>query len=228
MVFKGSVLLCMLAVIGFTSCKNNDYVVKPFVITGINVVNAGTDTLNFYLNGTRQNGLSSIYPAGATGLLRELAGAQNYQFKKVGRPDVLFSLPLNLTSHTFNSVYITGGSADKTFITRDTVLQLDTFKNTTAVRFVNAAPDAGNLSVSVGDTVKFNTRAFKSTSIFLLTGSGQKRVRVFLPGVTAARLDTTITFQSNVSYTIFAKGLLAGKGTAAFNIGVIINQLSYQ
>lgn len=228
MVFKGSVLLCMLAIIGFTSCKNNDYVLKPFVITGINVVNAGTDTLNFYLNGTRQNGLSSIYPVGATGLLRELAGAQNYQFKKIGRSDVLFSLPLNLASNTFNSIYITGSSADKAFITRDTVPLIDTFKHTTAVRFVNAAPDAGNVSVSVGDTVKFNTRAFKSTSIYLLTGSGQKRVRLFLPGISAAKLDTTITFQSNVSYTIFAKGLLAGKGTNSFNIGVIINQLTYQ
>jgi hypothetical protein len=216
-----SILLFAVVISGLLSCKNNDSVIRPGLLTGLNVVNATADTLNFYVNGTRQNGLSPLYPAGNSGLLLIPSGPQNYQFKKSGRSDILFSAPLSFNYNTLNSMYVTGESADKVFETLDTLPIIDTFKFTTGVRVVNAAPDAGTLDVFIGDTVKFRSRAFKSSSIFWLTGSGQKRVKVYLSGT--ARLDTVMTFQSNIDYTLFVKGLLNGKGNAAFNVSRLIN-----
>ncbi|GAC1300436.1 MAG: hypothetical protein NVSMB24_01040 [Mucilaginibacter sp.] len=218
-----SILFLTLITGGLLSCKNNDSVIQPPLQTGLNVVNATGDTLNFYVNGTRQNGLSPLYPGGNIGLLLIPSGLQNYQFKKAGSSNVLLSTPQSFTFNTLNSIYVTGESADKVFKTLDTLPLIDTFKFTTGLRFVNAAPDAGNLDVYVGDTVKIRTRPYKSSSIFLLTGSGQKRVRVYLSGATTARLDTTMAFQSNTDYTLFTKGLLNGKGNAAFNVRRLIN-----
>lgn len=208
---------------GLLSCKKNDSVIPPPLQTGLNIVNATADTLNFYVNGTRQNGLSPLYPGGNIGLLLIPSGLQNYQFKKAGSPNVLFSAPLSFTFNTLNSIYVTGESSDKVFKTLDTLPIIDTFKFTTGVRFVNAAPDAGNLDVFIGDTIKIRSRPYKSSSIFLLTGSGQKRVRVYLAGAATARLDTAMAFLSNTDYTIFTKGLLNGKGNAAFNVRRLIN-----
>jgi hypothetical protein len=221
---KCPVLFYIAAAVGLASCKNNDSVLPAAPApTGITVINAGADTLNFYLNGSRENGTSAIYPGGASGLKIVPSGLQNYEFKKAGQPVVLFGLPLKLRDSTFNSVYLTGESADKAFETVDTIPQLDTLA---AVRFVNAAPDAGSLNVSVGDTVKFNGRAFKSSSVFLITGIGQKEVKVYLAGISTPKIDTTITIQPLTSYTLFTKGLLNGKGASVFSLGVLVNQLS--
>jgi|SRR6185437_12211315 len=224
MKIKCSVLFYIAAVIGLASCKNNDSVLPAVVPpTGITVINASPDTLNFYLNGSRENGTSAIYPGGSSGLKLVPSGLQNYEFKKAGQPLALFGLRLKLRDSTFNSVYLTGESADKAFETVDTIPQLDTLS---AVRFVNAAPDAGILNVSVGDTVKFNARAFKSSSIFLITGNGQKEVKVYLAGFSTPKIDTTITIQPLTVYTLFTKGLLNGKGASVFSLGILVNQLS--
>jgi hypothetical protein len=217
---KYFILLFVIALAGLTSCKNNDNFFIPLVPTDITVVNASADTLNFYLNGTRQNNSSSIFPAGSVTHLTVPAGAQNYQFKKAGSSTILFSVPLTLTQKTFNSLYLTGETADKAFNTVDTLLADSILAR---VRFVHTAPDAGSLDVLVGDTVNFKSRAFKSSSVFLKVGSGQKRVRIFMTGSATAKVDTTITMQPGRIYTLFAKGLLNGKGNSVFDVGIILN-----
>jgi hypothetical protein len=216
------ILLLTVVTGGLLSCKNNDSVIRPALQTGLNVVNATADTLNFYINGTRQNELSAIYPTGYLGLILIPSGPQNYQFKKAGSPNVLINAPMSFDYNTHNSIYVTGESADKVFNTLDVLPNIDTFKFTTAVRFVNAAPDAGNLDVFI-DSLEFPGVAYKSFSAFPLMGSGQKRVKVYLSGMATARLDTVMTFQSNIDYTLFTKGLINGKGNAAFNVGRLIN-----
>ncbi len=220
---KCSILLFAGMIIGLFSCKNNDSVVQPVLLSGLNVVNASADTLNVYLNGTRQNGLSGIFPAGNSGLLPVPSGLQNYQFKRAGSANVLFSAPLKFDHNTLNSVFVTGESADKVFTTSDNPPYLGTFKDTTGVRFVNASPDAGAVDVFIGDTVKFSSQAYKVPSQFSLTGSGQKKIIVNNSGSGALLLDTIMTFQPNVDYTLFTKGLLNGRGNARFNISRLIN-----
>jgi len=216
------ILLFIAVIAGLSACKNNDNVFPTVVNTTINVVNASADTLNFFLNGTRQNNASNLFPLGSTLYLTVPAGAQNYQFKKADGFNVLFSVPLTL-SGVNNSLYVAGESAADTFSTRDTLTYDSGY---TSVRFVNAAPNAGNLNVFVGDTVNFKSRAFKSSSVFLTTGSGLKEVKIYLAGATTAAIDTIIAMEPNSGYTLFAKGQLNGKGNAAFDVGVVTNFLN--
>ena len=218
------ILVFIAAITGLYSCKNNDEVLKKVVSTSINVVNASADTLNFFANGTRINNTSPIYPASFSYYLHALAGQQNYEIKKNNNPNVLFSLPLNLTDSVFYSLYVYGESAAKTFMTNDSPLLVPTGADTSLVRFVNASPDAGTLNVMVGDTVAFNASTFKSSSVFLPVGSsGLKEVRIYLAGSSTAKIDTTMNIQPNSTYTIFSKGLLNGKGNAAFGVGLVLN-----
>jgi hypothetical protein len=214
MSIKRFILFSVIVGIGLSSCKNNDNFFIPVVTT----VNASANTLNFYLNGTRQNNGSSIFPAGSVTHLFVPSGAQNYQFKIAGNPDVLFSVPLTLTPNIYNSLYITGATTATAFNTVDTLRN-----DTTTVRFVHASPDAGSLNVFVGDTVNFKSRVFKSSSVFLPVGSGQKHVRIFQTGSATAKVDTIITMQPRRTYTLFAKGLLNGKGASVFDVGIILN-----
>jgi hypothetical protein len=221
---KGFYILCFFAAIVFAeSCKNNDNVFPTVLPSSLNVINASADTLNFYLNGTRQNNSSSLFPVGQTFYLAIPAGNQTIQFKKSGSFNYLFSYPMKLQDSTNNSLYVTSGSASGAFSTVDF---LDTTGTQTGVnfklRFVNASPDAGTLNVSVDSTIYKNC-VFKSTSSFLLYGSGPKEVKVFPAGSSAVSLDTTITFQPGHLYTLFSKGVLNGKGTAVFDVGVATN-----
>jgi hypothetical protein len=223
MVIKRSVLLFIAAVTGLIACKNNDNVFPPVTFSAINVVNTSADTLNFYLNGTRQNNSSSIYPGGTSGYLTVPSGSQNYQFKRAGGFNVLFSIPLNLKDSVNNSLFVAGQTSDKVFSTVDNLL-IDTAQNFSTIRFVDAAPDAGALNVSVGDTVNFRSQSFKSSSVFLPVGSGLKEIKVYLGGASSPKIDTTITLQPQRVYTLFAKGLLNGKGNSVFDVGIVLNQ----
>ena len=229
-----SILFLIAALIGLASCKNNDEVFAPVTNTNLTVVNATADTLNFYLNGTRQNNGSSIYPDGSVVNLTVLGGLQNYQFKKTGAFTVLFSVPLNLkgvptnlSDTIYNSLYVSGQSPALAFNTLDTLPANRSFvTDTSFVRFVNASLNAGSVNVFVGDTVNFKGRAFKSSTVFLPTGSGLKQVQIYLAGAAAPAIDTLITFIPNQVYTLFSKGMLNGKGNAAFDVGVVINNQS--
>ena len=225
-----SILIFIGLLIGLSSCKNNDEVFAPVINTNLTVVNASADTLNFYLNGTRQNNTSSLFPDGSVVDITVPAGLQNYQFKKAGAFTVLFSIPLNLrgvaaslTDTIYNSLYVAGESSSLSFSTLDTLL-VDTQQNMSTIRFVNASPDAGSVNVFVGDTVNFMARAFKSSSGFLAAGSGLKEVKVYLANnSTSPQIDTSLTFLPNQIYTLFTKGLINGKGNSKFDVGLVVN-----
>jgi len=221
-------LILLFVVAGFTSCKDNDNVFKTVLYANVNVINASANTLNFYLNGTRQNISSSLAPGSSSGYLSVPSGSENYQFKKAvtaataATSTVLFNLPLSLTDSTNTSVYITGETTDMAFYTTD-VLEVDTTANKFTARFVNASPDAGNLTCFVGDTVNFANRAFKSTSSFLPVTNGAQDVKIYFEGNTTAQIDTSITFLANHIYTLYTKGLVKGTGNTKFSLGVVVN-----
>lgn len=205
------------AAIAMASCKNNDNVFPKQISSYLNVVNASADTLNVYLNGTRQNNTTSLFPGGQSFYITVPAGVQNYSFKKAGSPNVLFSVPLNLKDSVDNSIYVTGETAAGSFTSVD-VPRADSVH--AALRFVNASPDAGSLDVAVGDSLKFFPAvAFKSVTAFLPVGGGQKRIRVYLAGAANAAIDTTITIVPSNGYTLFSEGSVNNKNKT-FKIGV--------
>lgn len=234
--FRRLILLFFAIITGLYSCKpnGNDNVSPsdknpPRVAT----VNATPDTLNVYQNNSRQNNASAIYPGGATTYLYFLRGAQNYQFKRSGTTSTLFSVPETLDSAQYYSFFVTGTTADKFFVTTDQLtVAYDTLTNDNTftrsmIRFVNASFDAGALNVTVGtgDTVNVTNVSYGTATPFLkFNASHKQEVKVYLSNSSIAKIDTTITFQTGVIYTLFAKGSLTGTGTSAFGIGLVSNQ----
>ena len=158
--------------IGLFSCKNNDNVFPKKVITQINVVNASADTLNFFLNGTRQNNTSSLFPTGQSFYLFVPPGLQNYQFKKQGATTVLFNVPVTLGDTAHTSLYIYGETTAQTFTSNDPLFFVTGHPDTTQIRFVNVSPDAGNINVTVGTTVSFtSTRLVRGCSAYSMMTS---------------------------------------------------------
>jgi len=219
------VLVLLAAIAGLVSCKNNDNVFTPRVSSFFKMINASSDTLNYYLNGTRLNNGSSLAPGNATFYLVVQQGNENFQFKRNGQSDMLFSVPEKLQDSVNYSLYITGPSAGQTFGTID---QFNPDQSTAAdtltqARFVNASPDAGNLNVYIGDTLKYQALPFKSSSGFITFGKGLKRVRVYLPGSANATLDTAFVMEDHRIYTIYTHGLTNGTHAARFNVDFTLN-----
>jgi hypothetical protein len=220
---KGFYNIFFFAAIMFAgSCKNNDNVFPKVTYGYVNVVNASADTLNYYLNGTRQNNTSSLFPDGQSYYTPPIAtGSQNFQFKRAGDFKILFSYPMKLDTLNY-SLYVTSADVSGAFSTIDR-LYIDTVTNSTQIRFVNASPDAGNLDFYAGDTINYKSAVFKGASAFLATGSGKKEVKIYRTGAGTPLVDTVIAFQPGSIYTLFSKGLLNGKGTAIFDVGLVIN-----
>jgi hypothetical protein len=220
---KLSFLLMAILAFGLASCKKTGDV-SPAAVqnTNLNVTNASTDTLNYYLNGTRVNNASYIYPLGSSGYLGVAVGQQNYQFKSPRSPVVLMSLALTLDTGKTYSLYVAGRSADLTFSTIDTLVA-DT-GNLATIRFVNASPDAGKLDVMVGDTVNFKSRAFKTSTVFLPVIAGDKHIRIYQSGSVTPKIDETRTLIAGKVYTLFTKGSLKGTGTATLGTGIVVNK----
>ena len=219
------IILFIVAAIGFSSCKNNDNVFTPKLTAYYKIINGSADTLNYYLNGTRQNNGSSLVPGGAEFYLPVPVGSENFQFKKNGAADVLFSVPEKLDTANY-SLYIAGLSVNQTFRTTDffnpdTTQAIDTL---TQARFVNASPDIGDLDVYIGDTLKYKSREFKSSSDFIIFGKGKKHVTVYLAGTkTPLQKDTSFVMSDHIIYTIYAYGLKNGKGASKFNVAFTLN-----
>lgn len=216
------VLFLLLGMLGMETCKNNDEVFPAKVSSFLNVVNATGDTLNFYLDGTRKNNTSSIYPGGQSYYATVQAGQYSFGIKKAGDYQLLASMPVTLQDSVDYTVYVAGASGGQSFYSTDALIA-DTAANTTEIRFVNATPDAGSLDFHAGDTASYKSAAFKGQSQFLVTGYGTKEVKIYQSGAPTPLVDTSLTFQQGYIYTVFSRGLLNGKGSAQFSVGVAVN-----
>jgi len=229
-------ILLIAVITGFAACKEKDIVPPndknpPEVI----VVNTTADTINIYQNNIRQNNTSSIYSGGATGYLPFLRGTQNFQIRRTGTTDVLFTKAVTIDSATNYTFFVAGTTADKFFTTIDPIaVAFDTVENDptdtrSVIRFVNASYNSGslNVTVSTADTVNINIKslAFGTATPFMKFNASQNQeVKIYLPNISKAQLDTTILFQTGSVYTLYTKGSATGTGNAAFGIGLTTNQ----
>ncbi|HVW98082.1 MAG TPA: DUF4397 domain-containing protein [Mucilaginibacter sp.] len=212
--------LFIIALTGFFSCKNNDNVLPQEILKGsFKFVNASSNSLNYFLNGTRINSGGSLPPGYATFYFTTPLGQQNFEFKTDGSPDVLFAWP-ELIDSLNHTLYITGSTADKAFRTNDTLF-VDT--GFVALSFVNAAPDAGSLDVFVGDTLRFSGKEFKSKAAFTPVADGEREIKVFKSGTNTLLADTTFTMNLNHIYTLYSYGQPGGTGNSKFGVGITLN-----
>jgi hypothetical protein len=220
MKFKILVFTAFIGMISMASCKKGNDAPITTETTLINFLNAGTDTLNFYVNGSRLNTLASLYSLGSTGYINTPLGEQNYQVKKYRNPNVLLSLSLPLEADNIYSLYVTDGTPENTFTSLD---DLTPVADTTGVRFVNTSPKAGDMDVFMNDTLRFKTSAFKSASAFLPVSAGIKHIVIYKAGTKDVLSDETRTLQLRRVYTLFTKASLS-TGSATSNTGLIINK----
>lgn len=223
-------IFALLFFAGLASCKKAyDTVDTVNQNAVLNVINTSTDTLNFYLNGTRQNINTDIYPAGYTGYLSNFkVGLQNYQFKKSGHPEVLFSKQLTLddsVSHkrVYNTLFVAGETQDKAFLITDTAFTkaIDSIR----VRFAHTASNAPALDVAITDTVRFANEVYKTVTPYkkFAYGTGSKIIKVYLAGQQTVKAADTVVVAVNKAYTIFVKGVPDGTGKNRLQIGVFSN-----
>jgi len=224
-------LLILFFLIGLTvlgACKKSYIVANtPTNPPKLNVINATADTLDYFINGARQNNQADITPGGATYYMSVLFGTGNYSFKKAGSTATLFgtSLTLDTGVNAYYTLFVCGESAAKTFSEQYNISD-STAINTSAVRFVNASPNAGaiNITVSKGTSVSLTNCAFKYVSNYIAIKDTVNEVKVYNTSTGTALLDTTFTFINGESYTLFTQGTPGGKGNSAFSMVQLVNQ----
>ncbi|WP_214071481.1 DUF4397 domain-containing protein [Mucilaginibacter sp. dw_454] len=217
------ILVVFAAMIGvFYSCKKDGEQLAPVTNNLITVVNASSDTLNIYENGTRINSGSNLVPFGQYQNLEITAGAQRYQFKKAGNVNTLIDLPLSLNDSSFYSLFVAGESADNVFLLQD-VLFVDTAKgaSNTFIRYVNASPDAGDIDFTISTYPIFKSCAFKSATSFVEVPAGAVFYSMTRQGESAPFASGNITLSAGVSYTLFSKGLIKGTGANALGARIL-------
>jgi hypothetical protein len=213
-----SVLLFAISVIGLSACsKVSDDILVANNSTTLTVINASSDTLNFYQNGTRLNSTSNLYPFGQLSNLSVIVGDQNYQFKKAGNANTLVNALFSIQANTIYTMFTAGGSADKVFLLRDT-LKNDSLAR---IRFVNASPINGTLDVTIGSAFNYKKLSFKSATPFVAMAGGKVALAIYQSGGTTPLAAGTLTLTSGNSYTLYTKGVLNGTGNNLFGARIL-------
>lgn len=208
------------------SCLKDEPTVTTTQTVSVNVVNATTvNAINFYLNGTRQNSVTGIYPLAANGYTALPLGNQVLAFKRLfnnqnfENADTLFTLPVRLdtlkSSDQRYSIFAGGFTRSTAFMVKDTIVS-DT-KNA-KIRFVVASPEVTGMRVFMNDTLRFTSSAFKSVSTFKAVGNGQKVIKIFNGSSTTPIYTATVTLVANNVYTLFTAG-----NATTFKAGLISN-----
>lgn len=223
MKFKLPVFIAFIGIVAIASCKKGaDEAPADPLTTSINFINATTDTLNFYVNGTRLNFAAASYPLSSTGYLTTPLGEQNYQVKKDRTPNVLFNLALPLDTGRVYSFFLTDNTPENAFTVVDTIQRVDTLA---MVRFVHTSPKTGTLKIEVGDTTKFTNVKFRSVSDYDHIRPGIKHIRVIDSTTNNVLIDEIRTLQLGRAYTLFIKGTLTvTSAPATSGTGLAINR----
>ncbi|QQL50021.1 DUF4397 domain-containing protein [Mucilaginibacter ginkgonis] len=212
-------LFFLIAIIaGFSSCKPSyDVVPATGLPSYLNVINSTQDTINIFLNGTRQNNTTTIFPLGNTNYLNVASGTNNFDFRRNGSPVMLFSKTLALKDTTYQTVFVCGESADKAFITRDTL------KSSTIgarVRFVNTADGAGSLDLSINDVFTARGFAFQKLGGYADVAAGTTSLKVYYTGTTIPAATKTVALTTGSLYTVYVKATSVATGKPIITIGL--------
>jgi hypothetical protein len=211
--------------LAMVSCVKNDPAVATAPPVSVNIINASEEVLNFYLNGTRQNNITGLFPLGANGYTSIPSGNQLLAFRRqfnttnFNNADTLFTLPLRLDmvpSTIRYSVFLTGTSRSTAFTILDTLQNDD--KNA-RLRFVAASAEVTGLRVFLNDTLRFTSSAFKAKSSFIPVGNGSKVIKICPATSNNVLYTSTVTLNINSNYTLFS----AGRDTS-FRAGLLLNQ----
>ncbi|MGY4536704.1 hypothetical protein ACVW0P_001118 [Mucilaginibacter sp. UYNi724] len=225
MKFKLPVFIAFIGIVAIAACKKFDEAPTKVPTTFLNFINASTDTLNVYVNGSRLNNLSSTYPLGSSGYIQSPLGEQNYQVKRLGHGEVLFSVPIKLDSAGVYSFYVNDGTVENSFTTQDTLSTLS--NKVSSIRFVHTSPNLGAVDIVITDDakkeVRINKRSFKSSSVYVTVKEGVEKIQVYKAGTPTLLSQEERILQIGRAYTLFTKAGLTDPGNTTPSTGLIIN-----
>ncbi|MFD0764079.1 DUF4397 domain-containing protein [Mucilaginibacter lutimaris] len=226
MKFKLPVFIALIVVLALTACKKFDEPPVKVPTTYLNFINPSGDTLNFYVNGSRLNRLSSTYPLGSSGYIQSPLGEQNYEVKRFGRSEVLFNTPIMLEAEGVYSFYAVDRTIENSIITRDTLSTLS--NKVSSIRFVHTSPKLGPVDIVLTDdakkVVRINNRSFKSASVYVTVKEGVETIQVYKAGTSILLSQEDRILQIGRAYTLFTKAGLTDAGATDASTGLIINQ----
>jgi hypothetical protein len=206
-------LLAALMIIGLAiSCKKGDDTLPAAPrATRLNVINTSSQTINFYVNGSRQN-TAAIVPGGYTGYTNVPVGEQQYAFKPAfdrnnyATADTLFTLPVKLDTAQVYSFFVSGATRSSVIVARD-IINGNVPPGKALVRFVQASADLPSLRVVMNDTLQYSNSAYKSVSDFKPLNVGEKVIQIYTENGNTPLFSITQTLTSRY-YTLFVQGKL--------------------
>ncbi|WP_342646915.1 DUF4397 domain-containing protein [Mucilaginibacter sp. CSA2-8R] len=223
--------LCAASLYLLAACVKNDPPPANNPNVSVDVVNASSSIINFYIDGARQSIITGINPLASNGYVQTASGARTFTFKQLfntdsfKNADTLFSLPVPLDyrkdtlSTTYRySVFLSGLARNTAFVLRDT-LQADS-KNA-KVRFVTSSPSMPAFRVFFNDTLVYNSSTFKSVKGFRPFSASIKRVDIKPVNGNNILYTTNITVLAGRSYTLFTQD---ESTSTKFRAGLITNQ----
>lgn len=223
------ILLGVVFIIGMVACKKNNDAPSVKLVSHLNIINASTDTVNLYLNGSRLNNNSNLYPLYSSGYLQVPAFAQNFQVKKLfnqatNTVQQLFSIPVKLDTSKYYSLFIAGETQAQAFTTVDP-LHTDTTSRKCLVRFVNASSDTtSRYDMVIGSAPKITGQKFGTASNFSYADtSSVAPIALFKAGSTDTIAKFTLSLLEHKWYTVYTTGKLGGAGSAALGLVVMVN-----
>ncbi|WP_419801254.1 DUF4397 domain-containing protein [Mucilaginibacter sp.] len=213
------------------SCNTSG--VSPAHHSRLQVINAlaGSTPINFSLNSTQKNTSVITFP-GSSGYISVSPGSNYIRFITSASTTNLSTRDtaqqhLNLTADSSYSVFLTGSTSNYSLLKVNDILTNPA--NTRAkIRFVNVAPDAGALDITINGTGIYSKIAYKSVAPFVEVPAGTyefKAMKTGITGTTLATLSNQVLADGKV-YTLYAAGLTTSTAVnAAFSLTVMANLL---
>lgn len=208
---------------GFVSCsKDDDTVVNPE--SQVRVIHAipGTGSVDFYLNGTKQNATAIAF-GDVTGYIASSNGDKTAEFKTGGT--TILSAPVSFDGSNY-SLFATGRSSNNsltTLLVKD-VLQTPA-SGKVRLRFVHVSPDAPTVNVVLNDSVWFASKPYKSATDFVEANAGTYTIKLNNSSTGTTAYTQSVTLAAGKNYSLVAEGMVSG--TPVIDPALTIDVIDY-
>lgn len=213
---------CILAVISFSSCKNDKTIVPE--ISALSIVNAAVGSPDLSVKLEQNTVPSELFTYGKDiSYFNAYSGERKVTFYQGTTENATGKI--NLKNGKYYSLFLAGQWPDTEFVLLNDSLTRPA-SGKAHIRFVNMSKDAGalNLGLTNGSTL-FTQKAYKAASDFIVADGN--KAYTFVIRSNAVPTDTltipAVNLESGHIYTIWAKGIKAQNGNNGLGLAVIKN-----